>query len=83
MKPKRLVVVRFRQDRNKWEVDHANPPGVWPARSRKLFETEAEATEYAAKVAKRLEAGTPAAQDPNMTLAAAFERYFRLKVRKR
>ena len=34
MKPKRLVVVRFRQDRGRWEVDHANPPGVSPARSR-------------------------------------------------
>src|SRR5437773_2422460 len=83
MKPKRLVVVRFRQDRNKWEVDHANPPGVWPARSRKLFETEAEATEYAAKVAKRLEAGAPPKGDPTMTLGAAFERYFLAKARKR
>jgi integrase len=83
MKPKRLVVVRFRQDRRKWEVDHANPPGVPPARSRPLFATEAEATEYAAKMVKRLEAGAPVADDPNMTLERAFERYFRLKARKR
>src|SRR5712691_755119 len=84
MKPKRLVVVRFRQDRNKWEVDHPNPPGGGPARSRPLFATETEATEYAAKIAKRLEAGAPVGDgDPTMTLERAFERYFRLKARKR
>ncbi len=84
MKPKRLVVVRFRQDRGRWEVDHANPPGVSPARSRPTFGSEAEATEYAAKVAKRLTAGAPVSEgDPNMTLAAAFDQYFGVKARKR
>ena len=83
MKPKRLVVVRFRQDRQKWEVDHPNPPGLGPARSRPLFATEAEATEHAAKIVKRLEAGAPGGDDPNMTLERGFERYFRLKTRKR
>jgi len=83
MKPKRLVVVRFRQDRWKWEVDHANPSGVDPARSRPLFATEAEATDYAAKMVKRLEAGAPVSDDPDITLERAFERYFRLKARKR
>src|SRR5438105_15144476 len=83
MKRKRLVIIRVRQDRAKWEVDHANPPGVAPARSRTLFETEVQAQEYAAKVIKRLEAGAPAADDPTLTLERAFERYFRLKARKR
>jgi integrase len=82
MKPKRLIVIRFRQDRQKWEVDHANPPGVGPARSRPVFATEAEAQEHAAKVIKRLEVGAPA-DDPTMTLERAFERYFRAKARKR
>src|SRR5262245_6633235 len=83
MKPKRLVVVRYRQSRRKWEVDLANTPGAGHARSRPLFATEAEAIEFAAKVAKRLEAGAPVAHDPGMTLSAAFERYFALKARKR
>ena len=74
MKPKRLVVVRFRQTRNKWEVDHVNAPGIGPARSRPLFTTETEAVEHAAEVAKRLEAGAPVADDPTMTLERAFER---------
>ena len=78
-----MVIIRFRQDREKWEVDHANPPGVGPARSRPLFATEEEAHAHAAKVVKRLEAGAPVVHDPTMTLAAAFERYFRVKSRKR
>jgi len=83
MKPKRLAVIRFRQSRSKWEVDHPNPRGAGPARSRPLFATEAEATEHAAKVVKILEAGMPVADDPTMTLERAFERYFRAKARKR
>jgi integrase len=83
MKPKRLVIIRFRQDRGKWEVDHANPPGVGPARSRPTFATEEEATKHAAKIVERLQAGAPIADDPTMTLERAFERYFRVKARKR
>ena len=83
MKPKRLVVVRFRKDRTKWEVDYFNPPGSVPPRVRRLFATEEEALRHAAQVAPRLDAGTPPPHDRAMTLAAAFERYFKAKARKR
>jgi hypothetical protein len=58
VKPKRLVVVRFRKDRTKWEVDYFNPPGSVPPRVRRLFATEEEALRHAAQVAPRLDAGT-------------------------
>jgi integrase len=83
VKPKRLVVVRFRKDRTKWEVDYFNPPGSVPPRVRRLFATEEEALRHAAQVAPRLDAGTPPAHNTTMTLAAAFERYFKAKARKR
>lgn len=81
MKPKRLVVVRFRQDRTKWEVDYLNAPGSTPFRVRRLFATEEEALRHAAQVAPRLDATVPPVQDAAMTLRSAFERYFRLKAR--
>ena len=83
MKPKRLVVVRYRKDRGKWEVDHTNPLGSVVARTRRLFATEEEALRYAAQVAPRLDAAAPPAQDSAITLAAAFERYFLAKAGKR
>ena len=83
MKPKRLVVIRFRQDRQKWELDYFNPPGVFPRRPRPLFATEGDALDEAAKVRKRLEEGAPIADDPTITLERAFEQYFALKARKR
>lgn len=83
MKPKRLVVVRFRKDRTKWEVDYFNPPGSVPPRVRRLFATEEEALRHAAQVAPRLDAGTPPPDHRAMTLGAAFERYFKAKARKR
>ena len=41
--PRRLIVVRFRKNRQKWELDITMPPGSTPARLKRLFETEAEA----------------------------------------
>ena len=62
MKPKRLVVVRYRQDRGRWEMDAWLPPGSTPPRIRRLFETEEEATMAAAEIASpirdRIHAGT-------------------------
>jgi integrase len=81
VKPKRLVVVRFRKDRTKWEVDYFNPPASVPPRVRPLFEEEAP--RYAAQAVARLEAGMPPARETAITLAAAFERYFKAKARKR
>jgi integrase len=83
VKPKRLVVVRFRKDRTKWEVDYFNPPASVPPRVRRLFATEEEALRYATQAAARLEAGIPPALETAITLAAAFERYFKAKARKR
>jgi integrase len=83
VKPKRLVVVRFRQQRAKWEVDYFNPPGSVPSRVRRLFATEEDALKHAAMVAPRLDIAAPPVQDQTMTLSTAFERYFQAKVRKR
>jgi integrase len=79
MKPKRLIVVRFRQNRQRWEVDYFNPPGSTPTRERRLFETEEAALAYAATVRPKLEAEALPVRDQSMTLRAAFERYFQVK----
>jgi len=83
MKPKRLIVVRPRKDRGKWEVDHGNPPGSTYARTRRLFDTEEEALAYATLMAPRLGDAAPPVTDQTMTLGAAFERYFLARARKR
>jgi hypothetical protein len=61
--PKRLVVIRFRRDRQKWEVDHPNPPGAGPRHSRPMFATEEEAHTYAAKVVVQLNQAATLAPD--------------------
>src|SRR5712692_57612 len=83
MKPKRLIVVRFRKDRGKWEVDRWNPPGSETARSRTVFDTEEEALTYAAEIAPTLGAAAPPARDQHMTLEQAFTRYLEATARKR
>ncbi len=83
MKPKRLIVVRFRKDRGKWEVDCWNPPGSETARSRTVFDTEEEALTYAAGIAPTLGAAAPPVRDQAMTLDQAFTRFFQAKSRKR
>jgi integrase len=82
MKPKRLVVVRYRKDRGKWEVDAIMPPGSIPARTRNLYDTEEAATTAAAELAPRLSSLEPV-RDQHLTLAQAFDRYYQAKVRKK
>jgi integrase len=82
MKPKRLIVVRFRQDRGKWEADYRTPPGSVPPRVRRLFDSEEAALRYAAQVAPRLDAAAPPVRDAAMTLGAAFDRYLELRARR-
>ena len=83
MKPKRLIVVRFRKNRQKWEVDRWNPPGSDPVRSRTLFDTEEAALTYAAELAPRLGAAAVPVRDQNIKLEQAFARFFEAKTRKR
>jgi len=82
MKPRRLVVVRFRRDRKKWEMDAMLPAGSTPPRIRRLFDSEEEATAAAAEIAPRLSSLEPV-RDQHMTLAQAFTRYFEAKARKK
>ena len=69
MKPKRLVIVRPRQDRGKWEVDHPNPSPTGPRRCRPLFATEVDATAYAAMITKQLSDGMPVVADRDIVLS--------------
>ena len=61
MKPKKLVVVRFRQDRQKWECDYRVPTAMGSKRLRPLFDDEVTAVEHANKMTKELNAGAPVA----------------------
>ncbi len=81
MKPvKRLVTPRFRADRGAWEVDYRDLSGK---RHRPLFADEAKALEFATNLVRQLESGVVPNDDPNMTLAQAFERYYETKARKK
>src|SRR2546428_12849387 len=63
---KRLIVVRFRQDRTLYEVDYRDQLG---RRRRPLFATEALALEAAARIRKELEETSVALlDDPDTTL---------------
>src|SRR5260370_31091315 len=66
MKPKRLVIVRFRQGRQKWEVDYLDPRDS--KRYRPLFDTESAAHERANKVAQELTDGVPVVADRDVLL---------------
>src|SRR5260370_2929149 len=66
MKPKRLVVVRYRQGRQKWEVDYLDPRDG--KRYRPLFDIESEAHERANKIAQELTDGVPVVADRDITL---------------
>lgn len=68
MKPKRLVIVRFRQTRQKWEVDHPSLSATGPRRLRPTFGSELEAQAYAAKVAQALTDGVPIVADRDILL---------------
>ena len=80
--PRRLIVVRFRKDRQRWEVDAIMPPGSIPARTRTLYDTEEAAQLAAAALVERLTREDPVV-DQNITLEQAFDRYFALKSRKK
>jgi len=69
---KRLIVVRFRADRGRWELDYRDQHGT---RHRPLFESEAEALEEAAKKRKDLEQGIPLLDDPDLTVRGYAERW--------
>lgn len=66
MKAKRLVVVRYRQDRSQWEVDYLDPRDC--RRHRPLFDFEAEAHELAQRVAQELTDGVPIVADRDIVL---------------
>jgi len=59
VKPKKLVIVRFRSDRNKWECDYRLPTATGSKRCRPLFDDEAAATAHAAGITKNLNDGLP------------------------
>ena len=65
-KARRLIVVRFRENRGAWEVDYRDSHGK---RHRPLFATEAEALDRAAEVRKELEHSAPLVDDPDITLS--------------
>jgi integrase len=62
---KRLIVVRFRENRSMWEVDHRDHMGK---RHRPLYATEAEALERATALRKGLEKTATLVDDPDLTL---------------
>lgn len=69
---KRLIVVRFRGDRGRWEVDYRDQRGT---RHRPLFATEAEALEEATRRRKDLEQGIQVLDDPDLTVRGYVERW--------
>ena len=62
---KRLIVVRFRENRAMWEVDHRDRLGK---RHRPMYATEAEALKKAAELRKGLEKTVAHVDDPDITL---------------
>jgi integrase len=62
---KRLIVVRFRENRAMWEVDHRDHLGK---RHRPMYATEAEALKKAAELRKGLEKTVAHVDDPDITL---------------
>jgi integrase len=73
-KPKRQVVIRFREGRGKWEVDYVDVAG---RRHRPMFDTEAQAHEEAGKAAERLNSKLPLDPDAGISIAAYVERFLK------
>ncbi len=71
-RPKRLIVVRFRESRGMWEVDYRDARG---ARHRPLFGSEAEALAEAATLRKDLEQDLPLLDDPDLTVRGYADRW--------
>jgi integrase len=69
---RREIVVRFREDRQRWEVDHCDVRGK---RHRPLFDTEQEAHTHAGKVADELRSGLSEIDDPDLTCGAYIDRW--------
>jgi integrase len=59
VKPKKLVVVRYRQDRQKWECDYSFPTPTGTKRLRPLFDDESGAVAHASEITKKLNDGLP------------------------
>jgi integrase len=68
---KRRLVVRFREDRGTWEVDHRDHNG---RRHRPLFATEEQALARAAELSRSL-GQAPLVDDPDITLSAYATRW--------
>ena len=69
---KRLIVVRFRESRDMWEVDYRDARGM---RHRPLFGSEAEALAEAATLRKDLEQGVQLLDDPDLTVRGYVARW--------
>jgi len=69
---RREIVVRFREDREKWEVDYKD---VRSKRRRPLFDTEQEAYKHANQVGEELRAGLRDVDDPDLTVGAYIDRW--------
>ncbi len=74
---KRMVVVRFRDLRNLWEVDYRDTDGK---RRRPLFGSEEEAYEHATEVSRRLELNEPVPEQRDIVLRDFVEQWQRLEV---
>jgi len=59
VKPKKLVVVRYRQDRQKWECDYSFPTPTGTKRLRPLFDDESAAVGHASEITRKLNDGLP------------------------
>jgi len=71
-KAKRRIVVRFRENRDAWEVDFRDHGGK---RHRPLFVTEEQALAHAAEVSRTLTQAVPLVNDPEITLSSYVARW--------
>ncbi len=71
-KRKRRIVVRFRDNRQGWELDYLDHSG---RRRRPVFATEQAALDEAARVSRELAQGAPSVDDPDTTLATYADRW--------
>ncbi len=71
-KPRRRIVVRFRENRQGWELDYLDHSG---RRRRPVFPTEQAALDEAARVSRELAQGAPSVDDPDITLATYVDRW--------
>jgi hypothetical protein len=71
-KRKRRIVVRFRDNRQGWELDYLDHSG---RRRRPVFPTEQAALDEAARVSRELAQGAPSVDDPDITLVTYADRW--------